>query len=29
MTNKEFTDKLLKIVNNYNTVYAYGTWDKL
>lgn len=29
MTNKEFVDKLLKIVNNYNTVYAYGTWGQI
>lgn len=28
MTNKEFVDKLLKIVNNYNTVYAYGTFGQ-
>ena len=28
MTNKEFIDKLLNIVNNYNTVYAYGTFGQ-
>ncbi len=29
MNNKEFVDKLLKIVNNYKTVYAYGTWGQI
>ena len=28
MTNKEFIDKLINIVNNYNTVYAYGTFGQ-
>ena len=28
MTNKEFVDKLLNIVNNYKTVYAYGTYGQ-
>ncbi len=28
MTNKEFVDKLLNIVNNYKTVYAYGTFGQ-
>ena len=28
MTNKEFVDKLLNIVDNYNTVYAYGTFGQ-
>ncbi len=28
MTNKEFVNKLLNIVNNYNTVYAYGTFGQ-
>lgn len=28
MTNKVFIDKLLNIVNNYNTVYAYGTFGQ-
>lgn len=28
MTNKEFTNKLLSIVNNYKTVYAYGTFGQ-
>ena len=28
MTNKEFIDKLLNIVNNYKTVYAYGTFGQ-
>ena len=28
MTNKEFVDKLLNIVNNYKTIYAYGTFGQ-
>ena len=28
MTNKDFIDKLLNIVNNYKTVYAYGTFGQ-
>jgi len=28
MTNKVFVDKLLNIVNNYKTVYAYGTFGQ-
>lgn len=28
MTNKEFVNKLLNIVNNYKTVYAYGTFGQ-
>ena len=28
MTNKEFINKLLNIVNNYKTVYAYGTFGQ-
>lgn len=28
MTNQEFINKLLNIVNNYNTVYAYGTFGQ-
>ena len=28
MTNKEFIDKLLNIVNNYKTAYAYGTFGQ-
>ena len=28
MTNKEFVDKLLNIVNNYKTVYSYGTFGQ-
>ena len=28
MTNKEFVDKLINIVNNYKTVYAYGTFGQ-
>ena len=28
MTNKEFIDKLLNIINNYKTVYAYGTFGQ-
>ena len=29
MNNKDFVNKLLNIVNNYNTVYAYGTWGQI
>lgn len=29
MTNKEFVNKLLNIVNNYKTIYAYGTWGQV
>lgn len=29
MTNQEFVNKLLDIVNNYKTVYAYGTWGQV
>ena len=29
MTNKEFVNKLLNIVNNYKTVYVYGTWGQV
>lgn len=29
MNNQEFVDKLLNIVNNYKTVYAYGTWGQV
>ena len=29
MTNQEFINKLLKIVSNYNTIYAYGTWGQV
>lgn len=28
MTNKEFINKLLNIVNNYKTIYAYGTFGQ-
>ena len=28
MNNRIFIDTLLNIVNNYNTVYAYGTWGQ-
>ena len=28
MSNKEFVDILLNIVNNFNTIYAYGTWGQ-
>lgn len=28
MTNKEFVDKLINIVNKYKTVYAYGTFGQ-
>ena len=29
MTNQEFINKLLNIVNNYKTIYAYGTWGQV
>lgn len=29
MNNQEFINRLLKIVSNYNTVYAYGTWGQV
>ena len=29
MTNQEFVNKLLDIVNNYKTTYAYGTWGQV
>ncbi len=29
MNNREFINKLLNIVNNYKTVYAYGTWGQI
>ena len=29
MTNQEFINKLLNIVNNYKTIYAYGTWGQI
>lgn len=29
MKRDEFLDKLLSIVNNYKTIYAYGTWGQI
>lgn len=29
MTNKDLVAKLLDIVNNYKTIYAYGTWGQV
>lgn len=29
MTSQEFINKLLNIVNNYKTIYAYGTWGQV
>ena len=29
MNNQEFVSKLLNIVNNYKTIYAYGTWGQV
>ena len=29
MNNQEFINRLLKIVSNYKTIYAYGTWGQV
>ena len=29
MNNQEFVNKLLNVVNNYKTIYAYGTWGQV